>query len=95
MVEERLTALGETFEPQAFPVEYYSLGGLGAGAPIRVTVSDFGPLLLAKILDANKTQEQSLPSSSTTLTRRGCPRSISPTCARCSSSSTPKKAASS
>ena len=59
-VEERLTALGETFEPQAFPVEYYSLGGLGAGAPIRVTVSDFGPLLLAKILDANKTQEQSL-----------------------------------
>ena len=59
-VEERLTALGETFEPQAFPVEYYSLGGLGPGTPIRVTASDFGPLLLAKILDANKTQEQSL-----------------------------------
>ena len=59
-VEQRLEALGEPFEPQAFPVEYYSLGGLGPGAPIRVTVSDFGPLLLAKILDANKTQEQSL-----------------------------------
>ena len=59
-MEQRLEALGESFAQQAFPVEYYSLGGLGPGAPIRVTVSDFGPLLLAKILDANKTQEQSL-----------------------------------
>ena len=28
--------------------------------PIRATVSDFGPLLLSKILGANETQEQSL-----------------------------------
>ena len=28
--------------------------------PVRATVSDFGPRLLAKILDANETQEQSL-----------------------------------
>jgi DNA double-strand break repair helicase HerA and related ATPase len=28
--------------------------------PVRATVSDFGPLLLAKVLEANETQEQSL-----------------------------------
>jgi DNA helicase HerA-like ATPase len=58
--EQAVTSMGETFEPEAFPVEYYSLGGLGPGVPIRVALSDFGPLLLAKVLDANKTQEQSL-----------------------------------
>jgi DNA helicase HerA-like ATPase len=42
------------------PVEFLSLGGIGAGAPIRATVSDFGPQLLAKVLGANETQEQSL-----------------------------------
>ena len=41
--------------------------------PVRATVSDFGPQLLAKILEANETQEQSLRSSSTTPTRRGSP----------------------
>jgi DNA helicase HerA-like ATPase len=58
--EKRAAELGETFQPTAFPVEYFSLGGLGPGVPIRASVSDFGPLLLAKILDANETQEQSL-----------------------------------
>ena len=58
-VEERLAALSETFEPQAFPSST-TRWAVSARAPIRVTVSDFGPLLLAKILDANKTQEQSL-----------------------------------
>ena len=28
--------------------------------PVRATVSDFGPQLLAKVLDADETQEQSL-----------------------------------
>ncbi len=28
--------------------------------PVRATVSDFGPLLLAKVLGSNQTQEQSL-----------------------------------
>lgn len=52
--------LGLPFDPKAFPVEFYALGGIGTGVPIRATVSDFGPQLLAKILDANETQEQSL-----------------------------------
>jgi uncharacterized protein len=57
---ERAKELGEPFQPTAFPVEFLSLGGIGPGVPIRATVSDFGPQLLAKVLDANETQEQSL-----------------------------------
>ena len=34
--------------------------GSAPGVPVRATVSDFGPQLLAKILGANETQEQSL-----------------------------------
>ena len=59
-VEERMQELGLPFEPKAFPVEFLSLGGIGPGAPVRATVSDFGPQLLAKILGANETHEQSL-----------------------------------
>jgi DNA double-strand break repair helicase HerA and related ATPase len=55
-----LAAPGELREPAGFPVEYLSLGGLGPGVPVRATVSDFGPQLLAKVLGANETQEQSL-----------------------------------
>jgi len=52
--------LGLPYAPEAFPVEFLSLGGLGPGVPVRATVTDLGPQLLAKILDANETQEQSL-----------------------------------
>ncbi len=58
--EKRMGELGLAFEPTAFPVEYLSLGGIGPGVPVRATVSDFGPRLLAKVLEANETQEQSL-----------------------------------
>ena len=58
--EKRMGELGLAFEPRGYPVEYLSLGGIGPGVPVRATVSDFGPQLLAKILDANETQEQSL-----------------------------------
>ena len=57
---KRHADLGIPFTPTGFPVEYLALGGLGAGVPVRATVSDFGPQLLAKVLDANETQEQSL-----------------------------------
>jgi len=57
---DRWQELGETFEPKAFPVEYLALGGIGPGIPVRATVTDFGPLLLGKVLQANGTQEQSL-----------------------------------
>ncbi|HET8969238.1 MAG TPA: helicase HerA-like domain-containing protein, partial [Gaiellaceae bacterium] len=57
---KRATELGLPFTPTGFPVEYLSLGGIGPGVPVRATVSDFGPLLLAKVLGSNATQEQSL-----------------------------------
>ena len=57
---KRAADLGIEFAPTGFPVEYLSLGGIGPGVPVRATVSDFGPQLLAKVLDANETQEQSL-----------------------------------
>jgi hypothetical protein len=57
---KRAADLGIPYEPTGFPVELYSLGGLGPGVPVRSTVSDFGPQLLAKVLGANETQEQSL-----------------------------------
>src|SRR3954452_8121223 len=57
---DRNKELGIERPPAAFPVEYYALGGIGPGVPIRATLSDFGPQLLAKILEANETQEQSL-----------------------------------
>lgn len=56
----RTRALGQGWEPSAYPVELFSLGGAGTGTPIRTTVTDFGPLLLAKVLGLNKTQESSL-----------------------------------
>jgi DNA helicase HerA-like ATPase len=58
--EARMTDLGLAFAPASFPVEFLSLGGIGPGVPVRATVSDFGPQLLAKVLGANETQESSL-----------------------------------
>src|SRR3954454_2490729 len=58
--EKRQAELGLPFAPTGFPTEYLALGGLGAGVPVRATVSDFGPQLLGKVLSANRTQEQSL-----------------------------------
>ncbi|MHA7134134.1 helicase HerA-like domain-containing protein [Oerskovia turbata] len=57
---DRTASIGQDWAPLSYPVEFYSLGGLGQGIPIRTTVSDFGPLLLAKVLGLNDTQESSL-----------------------------------
>ena len=57
---KRAADLGIEFAPTGFPTEYLALGGIGPGIPVRATVSDFGPQLLAKVLQANDTQEQSL-----------------------------------
>jgi uncharacterized protein len=58
--EKRAAELDQRFTPTGYPTEYLSIGGIGPGVPVRATVSDFGPLLLAKVLEANQTQEQSL-----------------------------------
>lgn len=57
---ERSRSIGQDWAPTSFPVEVYSLGGLGVGVPVRTTVTDFGPLLLSKVLGLNETQESSL-----------------------------------
>jgi DNA helicase HerA-like ATPase len=61
---EKLTAragtLGQQWTATGFPVEFYALGGVGQGVPLRVTMSTFGPTLLSKVLGLNDTQESSL-----------------------------------
>ncbi len=57
---ERTTSIGQDWRATSFPVEFYTLGGVGSGTPIRTTVTDFGPLLLSKVLGLNTTQESSL-----------------------------------
>ncbi len=56
-LRERLTRLGLP-EPdwQAFPVTLWDVWG-EQGHPVRATISDMGPLLLARLLDLNDTQE--------------------------------------
>jgi DNA helicase HerA-like ATPase len=57
---ERMKELGHPYRPKGFPVDFLSLGGIGPGVPVRATVTDFGPQLLAKVLGSNETQEASL-----------------------------------
>jgi uncharacterized protein len=56
----RTESIGQNWEATSSPVEYLALGGQGTGVPVRATVTSFGPLLLAKILDLNETQTSSL-----------------------------------
>jgi hypothetical protein len=56
----RTQAIGQDWRPEASVTEYFALGGIGKGVPVRATVSGFGPLLLSKVLGLNETQESSL-----------------------------------
>jgi DNA helicase HerA-like ATPase len=55
-VTERAAALGVELRHEACPVVFWDVFGK-RGHPIRATVSDLGPLLLARLLDLNDTQE--------------------------------------
>jgi len=54
-VAERATTLGLELRHEACPVVFWDAFGR-RGHPIRTTVSDLGPLLLARLLDLNETQ---------------------------------------
>jgi DNA helicase HerA-like ATPase len=54
-VVERAQALDTFYTPQAFPVELLTLS-TAPGVRLRATVSEFGPVLLSKILSLNDTQ---------------------------------------
>jgi uncharacterized protein len=55
-IKERIQKMGITYQPAAFPVELMSLSD-EKGVRLRGTVSEFGPVLLSKILNLNDTQE--------------------------------------
>jgi DNA helicase HerA-like ATPase len=56
----RTQKIGQDWQPQAYPTEFFALGGQGVGVPLRATMSSFGPVLLAKVLGLNAVQESSL-----------------------------------
>jgi DNA helicase HerA-like ATPase len=55
-VEERCKALGVTPVREGCPVVFWDVFGK-SGHPVRATISDMGPLLLARMLALNDTQE--------------------------------------
>ena len=54
-IKERAQVLGVTHTPSGFPTEIYSLSGK-LGSQMRATVTEFGPILLSKILELNEVQ---------------------------------------
>src|SRR5687768_2981445 len=56
-VTARAAETGDDWQPQAYPVQFLSLGTGGVGVPVRATVTSFGPILLSKVLGLNDTQE--------------------------------------
>jgi uncharacterized protein len=59
-ITRRASDIGMQWEATSYPVEFYALGGIGKGIPVRTAVSTFGPTLLSKVLGLNPTQESSL-----------------------------------
>ena len=56
-LDERAATIGMTdYARRAFPVVYWDLFG-EQGHPIRTTISEMGPLLLARMMGLNETQE--------------------------------------
>ncbi len=55
-IDERHEKIGLPFEAKGFPVEILSLSEQN-GVRLRATVSEFGPVLLSRILDLSETQE--------------------------------------
>lgn len=53
---KRAKDIGIAYEPDDFPVTFWDLYG-GAGHPVRASISDMGPLLLARLLELNDVQE--------------------------------------
>lgn len=54
-IEERHSKIGVQYQPKQFPVEFFTLSD-EKGSRLRATVSEFGPVLVSKILELNDTQ---------------------------------------
>ncbi|WP_020522695.1 helicase HerA-like domain-containing protein [Catelliglobosispora koreensis] len=59
-ITERMGEMGQKWTPTAYYCEFLTLGGKGIGVPVRASVTDFGPLLLSKVLDLSDVQQSSL-----------------------------------
>ncbi|MCX4812480.1 MULTISPECIES: helicase HerA-like domain-containing protein [unclassified Streptomyces] len=59
-VAGRAAEVRQQWTATGYPAEFYALGGIGHGIPVRATITGFGPVLLSKVLQLNQTQEQSL-----------------------------------
>lgn len=55
-IKERYAKTQLPYNPQAFPVELMTISG-EQGVKLRATVTEFGPILLSKILELNDTQQ--------------------------------------
>lgn len=56
VIEERYGKTQLPYNPQPFPVELMTISG-EKGVKLRATVTEFGPVLLSKILELNDTQQ--------------------------------------
>lgn len=54
-INDRCATLGIAYKPHATPIEFLTISG-EPGTRMRATVSEFGPVLLSKILGLNDTQ---------------------------------------
>lgn len=54
-IEDRHQKIGVPYSPRGFPVELFTISK-EKGVRLRATVSEFGPILLSKILELNDTQ---------------------------------------
>ncbi len=52
----RAQAIGLTYEPDRFPTIFWDVFG-AQGHPVRATIADMGPLLVARLLGLNPVQE--------------------------------------
>jgi DNA helicase HerA-like ATPase len=59
-ITERMTEVGQSWTPTAYYCEFLTLGGRGTGVPVRASITDFGPLLLSKVLGLTEIQQSSL-----------------------------------
>ena len=64
-IASRIASTGQDWTGQSFPIELFNLGGSDSGTgisgtPIRTTVTEFGPILLSRVLGLNDTQASAL-----------------------------------
>jgi len=56
IVEKRMKMIGMEWSPKSYPIEFLSISD-EPGVRLRATISEYGPVLLSKILGLNESQE--------------------------------------